>query len=156
MDLDPIDPTKDDMGAAGGARGGGDENPEDYKFPDPPTDTSDEQRRRWPGGARPKDPYRYEKLPQHDKDNIPMSTFPPEKKGLPSTSKDTEETSFIEGNPSGRVRTADSMKMELAHQMIADKYPEHGKDGKLLTLEVQDGKVFFFWSKGRSDTSLPS
>ena len=89
-DIPEYDPT-DDMGAGEGAKEGGDENPDDYKFSDPPTDTSDEQRRRWPGGARPKDPYRYEKLPQHDKDDIPMSTkLSDEKKGLPSTSKDAE------------------------------------------------------------------
>ena len=141
-DIPEYDPT-DDMGAGEDAKEGGDENPDDYKFSDPPTDTSDEQRRRWPGGARPKDPYRYEKLPQHDKDDIPMSTkLSDEKKGLPSTSKDAEETSFIEGNPSGRVRTADSMKMELAHQMIANQYHEYGKDGKLLILRFTMGKFF--------------
>ena len=35
-----------------------------------------------------------------------MLTLPKEKSGLPSTSKGTEETSFIEGNPSGHVFTA--------------------------------------------------
>ena len=79
-----------------------------------------------------------------------MSTFPTEKKGLPSTSKGTAETSFIEGKPSGRVRTTDSMKMELAHQMIAKEYLEYGKDGKLLTLEVQNGKVVVSGPKGGS------
>ena len=54
MNLDPIDPTKDDMGAAGGARGGGDENPQDYALPGAPTE------RRWEReGARPKNPYDY-------------------------------------------------------------------------------------------------
>ena len=79
-----------------------------------------------------------------------MSTFPTEKKGLPSTSKGTAETSFIEGNPSGRVRTAGSMKMELAHQKIQEQYPQYGKDGKRLTLEVQDGKVVVVGSRGGS------
>ena len=86
------------MGAAGGARGGDDENPQDYNVP-PPTEAPDEQRRRWEKeGARPKDPYRNEKIPQHDKDDIPMSTkLPDEKSGLPSTSKGTAEPSFIQG-----------------------------------------------------------
>ena len=38
-----------------------------------------------------------------------MTTLPPEKKGLLSTSKDTEETSFITGETSGRVLTAKDM-----------------------------------------------
>ena len=70
-EIPEYDPKKDDMGAAGGARGGGDENPQDYKVPDEPTEAPDERRRRWKKeGARPKDPYRYEGVPQHDKDDI--------------------------------------------------------------------------------------
>ena len=54
-----IDPTKpEEQGAAGGAPGGGDD-PRDWSLPGDPSNP-DEQRRRWPGGARPKDPYRYE------------------------------------------------------------------------------------------------
>ena len=45
-DIAEYDPTKDDMGAAGGARRGGDENPQDYNLPDEPTEAPDE-RRRW-------------------------------------------------------------------------------------------------------------
>ena len=115
-----IDPTRDDTGAAGGARGGGDDDTQDWSLPGGPTEAPDERRRRWPGGARPK--YPYERVPQHDKDT-PMSTFPTEKKEIPSTSKGTTETSFIEGEPSGRVRTTDSMKIELAHQTIEQEYP---------------------------------
>ena len=35
-----FDPTTKDQGATGGATGGGDENPQDYKFPDVPSDPS--------------------------------------------------------------------------------------------------------------------
>ena len=49
---------------------------------------------------------------------------------------------------------ADSLKIELAHQTIENEYPQYGKDGKLLTLKVEDGKVFVVGP--RSDTSLPS
>ena len=35
---------------------------------------------------------------------------------------------------------ADSLKIELAHQ--------YGKDGKLLTLKVEDGKVFVVGPRG--------
>ena len=59
-DGDPYDPSTDDMGHTGGAIGGGDENPQDYKFPDTPTETPDQ--RRWEKkGAKPKDPYAYKK-----------------------------------------------------------------------------------------------
>ena len=47
--------------------------------------------------ARPKDAYKYERVP-HDDESTTMSTLPKEKSGLPS--KDTEETSFIKGTPS--------------------------------------------------------
>ena len=64
------------------------------------------------------------KLPQDDKD-IPMSKLPDEKNGLPDPKggSKTAETSFIDGMPSGRVRNADSLKMELAHHTIAKKIP---------------------------------
>ena len=42
-DIPEYDPTKDDMGAAGGPRGGGDENPQDYNLPGAPTEAPDEQ-----------------------------------------------------------------------------------------------------------------
>ena len=74
-------------------------------LPGGPTDSPEEQRRRWPGGARRKNPYAYKPLP-HDDEDIPMSKRPDEKNGLPSTSKGTEETSFIEGTPLGRIMTA--------------------------------------------------
>ena len=100
-DIPEYDPTKDDTGAAGGASGGGDNGTQDYNLPGGPTDSPDEERRRWwQKGARPKDQYRYKPLP-HDDEGIPMSKLPDEKNGLPSTSKDAEETSFIEGTPSG-------------------------------------------------------
>ena len=92
-DIPEYDPTKDDTGAAGGARGGGDDDTQDWSLPGGPTEAPDERRRRWPGGARSKIKGPYEQLPQHDKD-IPMSTFPKEKSGLPSTSKGTAPLSL--------------------------------------------------------------
>ena len=86
------DPT-DDMGAAGGATGGGDENPQGYNVPGGPTDSPYERRRWWQKeGARTKDTWAYQKLPQDDK-GIPMSEFPKEKNGLPKQ-KGTAENSF--------------------------------------------------------------
>ena len=142
-----IDPTKDDTGAAGGARGGGDDDTQDWSLPGGPTEAPDEQRRRWPEGARPKTKGSYEQLPQHDP-GTSMTTFSPkEQSGLPSTSKGTAETFFIEGMPKGRVKNMDSLKMELVHQRIQEKYPEYGKEGKVLTLQVVDGKVLFVGPK---------
>ena len=119
-DIPEYDPTKDDTGAAGGSRGGGDENPQDYDLPGGPTDSPDEERRRWfQKGARPKDLYAYKPRP-HDDEGIPMSTFPKEKSGLPSTSKNTEETSFIEGTPSGRTMTAAE---QMATREVEQDFP---------------------------------
>ena len=140
-DIPDYDPTKDDTGAAGGARGGGDDDAQDLSFPGVPTDPPDEQRRRrWPGGARPKTKGSYEQLPQDDKDT-PMTTFPKKQSGLPSTSNGTAETSFIEGMPEGRVQDPASLKIALANERLEQQYPNYGKDGKLLTLKVVAGKV---------------
>ena len=75
-----IDPTRDDTGAAeGGAAGGGDDDTQDYNLPGGQTDSPEEQRRKWyQRGARPKDPYAYQRLP-HDDKGTPMSTLPPER-----------------------------------------------------------------------------
>ena len=137
-----IPETKPEEQGAGGAEDD-DENISEWKIvpPDPPKSEWEKQ------SARPKYQYRYENLPQHDKDNIPMSTFPPEKKGLPNP-KCTAESSFIEGETSGRVITANSMNIDLAHQKIEQEYPQYGKAGNLLTLEVEDRKVFVFGSRG--------
>ena len=134
------DTTKDDTGAARGASGGGDDDTQDFTLPGGPTEAPDKRRSRWPGGARPKTKGFYEQLPQHDKD-IPMTRFPKEQSGLPSTSKGTAETSFIEGMPEGRVQDPDSLKIKLGHQMLEQQYPNYGKDGKLFTLKVVAGKV---------------
>ena len=92
------DPTKDDTGAAGGAPGGGDDDTQDWSLPGGPTYSRDERRSWWQKGARPKDPYAYQKLPHDDKD-IPMSEFLKEKSGLPNQ-RGSAETSFTdtEGN----------------------------------------------------------
>ena len=144
-----IDPTRADEGAAeGGAAGGGDDDTQDWSLPGGPTDAPDEQRRRrWPGGTRRKNPYAYKPLPRDDKDT-PTSSFPKEKSGLPATPKNTEETSFIEGTPSGKIRTTDFMKINLANQMIQEQYPQYSKAGNLLTLKVEDGQVVVVGSRG--------
>ena len=103
-DRDPTDETTTTE-IPGGASGGGDENPQDYQLPGGPggPDAPAEPAKRkslwdeiWKKrGAKPKDPYAYQKLPQDDKD-IPMSEFPKEKSGLPPP-KGTAETSFMSG-----------------------------------------------------------
>ena len=120
-DIPECDPTRDDTGAAeGGAAGGGDDDAHDYNLPGRPTDSLEEQSRKWyQRGARPKTKGPYEQLPHDDKDT-PMSTFPKERNGLPSTSKDTEETSFIEGTPSGRIMTAAE---EMATREVEQDFP---------------------------------
>ena len=93
-------------------------------------------------GARPK----YQKVPQDDK-GLPLSKLPDEKNGLPDQ-KGTAETSFIEEIPSGRVKNMDFVKIELAHETIQVQYPQYGKNRSFLILEVKDGKVFSFGSRG--------
>ena len=47
-DIPEYDPTRDDMGAAeGGATGGADDDTQDFNLPGRPTDSPEEQRRRW-------------------------------------------------------------------------------------------------------------
>ena len=118
-DIPDYDPTKDDTGAAGGARGG-DDDTQDYNLPGGPTDSPEEQRRKWyQRGARPKDQYRYKPLP-HDDEDIPMSKLPDEKNGLLSTPKNTDKTSFIEGTPSGRIMTAAE---QMATREVEQDFP---------------------------------
>ena len=135
-----IDPTKTEdktTETSGGARGGGDDDPRDLRVPDSPTQTSDDPRRKWweRGGARPKDPYAYQKLP--------MSELPKEKSRLspPKGGPKIKETSFIEGTPSGRVLNSDSLRIQITNETLKTDYPLYGKDGKLLTLEVKEGKA---------------
>ena len=117
-----IDPTRDDTGAAAGAAGGGDDDTQDYNFPGGPTDSPEEQKKKWyQRGARPKDPRRYQRVPHDDEGDIPMSKLPDEKNGLPSTPKDTEETSFIEGTPSGRIMTAIE---QMATREVEQDFPQ--------------------------------
>ena len=124
--IDPIDPAKpEEQGAAGGTSGDGDEYsqwplpgaPDDP--PPPPPPPGSKLKSMWEKlDAKPKDPYAYQKIPEED---IPMKTFPTEKKGLPSTSKDTE-ASLIEGEPSGRVLTTEK---QLATSEVKKEFP-HG------------------------------
>ena len=117
-----IDPTRDE----GGAAGGGDDDTQDWPLPGGPTEAPDKQRkRRWPGGARPKTKGPYTEIPGHD-GGTNMPTFPTERNGLPSTPKNTEETSFIVGTPSGRIMTATE---NLAKRKIDQRFPtmDHSK-----------------------------
>ena len=121
-EIPDIDPTKDDTGAAGGARGGGDDDAQDLNLPGGPTEAPDEQRKWWSRGARPKTKGPYTQLPQHDKGAIPLTTFSKEHSGLPSTSKATKETSFMddETTPLGRVLTAKEKAVILE---VEDYFP---------------------------------
>jgi len=76
----------------------------------------------------------------------------------PERGLDTAETSFIEGNASGsRVYTQDSVKIQLADETLAQKFPNYGKDGKLLTLEVSNnGKVVVVGPNGGRTTLFKS
>ena len=152
-----IDPTtttdRDGAGAEGGAMGG--DSAGDSTLPPPlqpqepgPTDPTDGRRRLWPGGARPKTKGSYQRVPPNEPDTTTVTTFSKEKSGGPSTSKGTAETSFIEGQPKRRVKNLDSLKIELTHQRIQEQYPEYGKEGRVFTLKVEDGKVLFVGPKG--------
>ena len=68
MNVDEIDPTKtDDKDTTGGARRGDDDNIRDWAPLDSPTQTFDQRRKWWErGGAKPKDPYAYQKLPMSE------------------------------------------------------------------------------------------
>ena len=162
-DIPEYDPTKDDTGAAGSASGGGDNDTQDYNLLGGPTDSPDEERRRWwQKGARPKDQYRYKPLP-HDDEDIPMSKRPDEKNGLPSTSKDAEETSFIEGTPSGRIMTAAEQMAAreveqdfpyMDHNRVEVRYNATGR-GTGANIEVKmrnKTKWYPLYTKSKGDT----
>ena len=100
--------------------GGGDDDTQDYNLPGRPTDSPEEKKKWYQRGARPKTKGPYKQLPHNDEDDIPMSKLPDEKKGLPSTPKDTEETSFIEGTPSRRIMTASE---QMATREVKQDFP---------------------------------
>ena len=54
-----------------------------------------------------------------------MPTFPTERNGLPSTPKNTEETSFIEGTPSGRIMSAAE---QVATREVEQHFPTMDRD----------------------------
>ena len=87
----------------------------------------------------PKDPY----FGSHT-----MTRFHPERSGLPKRGPKTAETSFIEEQPSGKVMTADCLRIQTANETLKMDYPQYGKDGKLLTLEVARGKVIAVGKRG--------
>ena len=120
-----VDPTKTET--SGGARGGSDEDPRNWALPDTHPETSDRRRKWRPGGARPKDPYAYQKLPDED---IPMSKLPKEKSGLPPPmgGEGTEETSF------GGLDYSSS-RIVLANQKLENDYPKYKDNIERLNLE---------------------
>ena len=131
-DIPDYDPTKDDTGTDGGATEGGDDDTQDWSLPGGPTDSPDEQRRRWPGGARRKNPYAYQRLPHDDKD-IPMTEFPKEKNGLPKQ-KGTVETSFTEG------LDYDTARVLLENGKLEYDFPKYKDSIERLTLEYRVDK----------------
>ena len=124
--------------------GGGDDDTQDWSLPGGSTDSPEEQKRSWwQKGARPKTKGLYEQLP-HDDEDTPMSRFPKEKSGLPSTPKKTEETSFIVGTPSGKIRTADQMATSevekdfpyMDHNRVEVRYNKTGR-GTEAIIEIK-------------------
>ena len=67
-------------------------------------------------------------------EEIPMTTMNREKEKGPGIA----ETSFIEGNIPRM--NPDNVKIKIANLTLEQKYPEYGKDGKRLILEVSKGK----------------
>ena len=60
----------------------------------------------------------------------------------------TAETSFIEGAHSEQVLDANSLKIETTNEIKKQDYPKYGENGKFLTLEVEEGKVFVVGPRG--------
>ena len=159
-----IDPTRDDTGAAeGGAAGGGDDDPQDYNLPGGPTDSPEEQRRKWyQRGAIPKNPRGYKPLPRED-EGIHMSEFPKEKSGLPEQ----------EGDPSGRVMiTAEQVATKeveqdfpfMDHNRVEVRYSTTGRrTGAIIEIKMRNTttKWYPLLTKTRGDdektfnTNLP-
>ena len=150
IDID-VDPTKPEVqGAAGGA--GDDDDISDWKLvpPSPPPEPPDPPKSMWEKeGARPKNPYVYQKVPQED---IHLKTFPPEKKGIPSTSKRTAETSFIERNTSGHVFTAAE---KLGTMEVRQHFPDmdHSKVEVRYIAQERGGLGKHFEVKMRNKTT---
>ena len=131
-------------------------------MPGGPTDSPEEQRRKWyQRGARPKDQYRYKPLP-HDDEDIPMSKLPDEKSGLPSTPKGTAETSFI-GTPSGRIMTfAEQMATSevekdfpfMDNNKVEVRYNETGREtGAIIEIKMRaKTKWYPLYTKSKGDT----
>ena len=67
-------------------------------------------------------------------EEIPMTTMNREKEKGPGIA----ETSFTEGNIPRM--NPDNVKIKIANLTLEQKYPEYGKDGKRLILEVSKGK----------------
>ena len=107
MDFDPVrteNKAADDKAAETSA-GDDDAKDTDPLLPPPP--------------PPPKDPY----FGSHT-----ITRFDAQRSGLPKRGPKTAETSFIEGTSSGQVMTAGSLKIQTAHEMIQNEYPQYGKD----------------------------
>ena len=123
MDGDPVDTTTKDKAAAEEASGGGDDDAQDYKLPGGPgapnAPTEPAKRKSFWDEIKERRQKPYQKVPQDDKDNIPMKTFPPEKKGLPEPKggEGTEKSSFIEGLDYTLAR------ISLENQNLENAYP---------------------------------
>ena len=50
------------------------------------------------------------------------------------------DTSFIEGTPSGRIMTSETLRIQVANETLQQEYPNYGKDGKVLTLAISKGR----------------
>ena len=85
-----------------------------------------------PAPQKPADPYA---------GSHAMGRLDPEWSGLPKRGPKTDETSFIEGEPSGRVWTSENSKIYLANLDLQQQYPQYGKNGKFLDLLVETVKT---------------
>ena len=72
-------------------------------------------------------------------EQIPMPTRTTTMNLPPERGSDNAETYFIKGNTGSR--TIDSLKIQVAKKTLSQKYPNYGKDGKILTLEVSKKKI---------------
>ena len=86
--------------------------------------------------------------PPQPPEEHPMTRLDPEQSGMSKRGPKTAEVSFIEETPSGRVWTSEKSEIELANERIKKEYLQYGENGKFLTLEVKDWKVFVVGPKG--------
>ena len=84
-------------------------------------------------------------------EQIPMTTRTTTMNRPPERDSDTVENSFIEGDTGSRT-TFDPLKIQVANETLSKKYPNYGKDGTILTLELSKtkypGKVVVIGPRG--------